>query len=122
MQNKIFTQLFLHGYYAPLPFLDAPKGWKLATLKTQKHPLRWQAVRLLYNDEVVNLQVGDEIVIFDRDTYKPLWKGRITERRWRGMISGFAHAHRGKMRKDLFILADAANRGNYIAIKRRPRT
>ena len=77
---------------------------------------------MLYNDEVVNLQVGDEIVIFDRDTYKPLWKGRITERRWRGMISGFAYAHRGKMRKDLFILADAAHRGNYIAIKRRPRT
>ena len=98
------------------------KGWKIATIETQEYPLRWQAVRLFYSDEVVDLQVGDEIIIFDKDTHERVWNGRITERRWRGMISGFAYAHRGKMRKDLFILADAANRGNYIAVKRRPRT
>ena len=95
------------------------KGWTLATIETQEYPLRWQAVRLFYTDEVQDIQVGDQVIIFDKNTHQPIWRGNITERRWRGMISGFAHAHRGKMRKDLFILSDAAHRGNYIAIKRR---
>ena len=95
------------------------KGWEIATIEVRKHPLRWQAVRLYYPDEVVDIQVGDEIIIFDNDTLERVWSGRITERRWRGMISGYGWANRGKMVKDLEALANAAHLGNYIAIKRR---